>query len=125
MTVCEFSMILIVKQILYLLNPLHVHVQTGTSSTTYMDELFKDLLSKSDISNDAYAKFKAFVDLEEYDTESIEMDAGDDGQGNVCAGSFGKKILAAVIMFVRDNKSKLYKEYILYRLRLSYKKLVD
>ena len=72
-----------------------------------MDELFKTLFSDSEIKKEAVHKLKEFVDLEEFETESIQMDVSDIGQGNISPQLFGKRSLELLMSFIQENKCKL------------------
>ena len=73
-----------------------------------MDELFKVLLSDDAIIKEQVTRLEAFVHSEEYETDSIEMDASDKGEGNISSECFGPQILKVIKNFVQDNKRKLF-----------------
>ena len=67
----------------------------------------KILCSSSEIENDAALKLKEFMESEEYETESLEMDVGDDGKGNISSSYFGQQLLQLLIKFIQNNKRTL------------------
>ena len=78
-----------------------------------MDELFKFLRSNSKITKKKHDQLKEFVDLEEYETDAIQMDAVNDCQGNISSHIFGENLVQTLSSFIQENKRKLL--FILYK----------
>ena len=71
-----------------------------------MDQLFKVLWSNHEIKREVYAEIKDFVDVEEYDTESIQMDLEDDGTGNITSHAYDEQVVKTMKSFIQENKRK-------------------
>ena len=71
-----------------------------------MDQLFKVLWSNPEITNKTYADLKDFVEFEEYETDSIQMDLGPEGEGNISNDAFGQETVTTMKNFIEENKRK-------------------
>ena len=71
-----------------------------------MDQLFKVLCGNSYIPKETCVQLEDFVDFEEYETDSIQMDLDDDGAANISSETFGEFTVKTMKTFIQENKCK-------------------
>ena len=73
-------------------------LSTGTSTTTFLDEMFNSLKGMND-------KIVSFITMEEYDTDVIKLDVTEVFDGNINFKTFGQEIPKKILDFIRQITS--------------------
>ena len=69
-----------------------------------MDALFKVLSTRSNISDSSIARLRQYIEDEEYESDSIQDDAGGDLDGNLSNHMGNKEMMKVIHSMVKKNK---------------------
>eukprot|EP01084_Bolivina_argentea_P054605 100134_1 len=78
--------------------------ETGDDEATFMDEMYKYLRQVA-VNQDSIAELKAFIDSEEFDSESIQYDASND-RGNIENCINDKKCIESMKKFAKSTQMR-------------------